>query len=425
MKKALIIAWSFPPRLEMGAQRPYRLAKYFLNYGWEPIILTAKLPGAPPGNMKIIETEYKDIISNFKMKMGLNRFTRLQEQSGISNIINNKTLKGRILKSCYDIIAFPDPERGWYEYATKMGSQIIKSEPIDIIISTSPPVTSHLIARKLKKIHKKPWVADLRDLWTQNHYYSKMGIIKNIERYLEVRTLTSADALVTVSIPLAEKLKLLHNNNEVVCITNGFDPAEVMNQSPKVKNKFTITYTGALYNEKRSPSLLLEAIAELIKEGRINKEIVEVIFYTGRNNNLIKDILKYDLDGIVRQFEFIPREEVLQKQRDSQLLLLLLWNNNEEVGVYTGKIFEYLAARRPIIAMGGPSGVVRKLLEDTNAGKYANNIMEVKKILIDYYEEYALTGEIKSRTNWNMEKFSYINIARTFARLLDEIIIKN
>jgi len=424
MKKVLIIAYYYPPRPFIGAQRPYRLAKYFLHYGWEPIILTPKLPGAPPPNIKVFETEYKDIIGCLKSKVGLDPALGTHEQLGLGDACD-QTWKSQIIQRASEILAFPDMQRGWYGHAIKRGSEIINEEGIDCIISTSPPVTSHLIARKLKELHGKVWVADFRDLWTQNHYYSKMALVKIIEKYLEVKTIGKTDALVTVSVPLADKLKSLHKGKLVYSVTNGYDPDELIYKTNNSNNKCTITYTGNMYNHKRTPSLLFRSLYELIQEGYIKKNTFEIQFYTPRNRYLISEIKKYNLEEIVQQYDFIPREEVLQKQRDSKLLLLLLWDDKNEKGVYTGKIFEYLAAGRPIIAVGGPGGVVKDLLEETNAGKHANDVIQLKNILMDYYKEYSLTGQIKSSANNNIDNYSYDNIAKKYTEILNRMIANN
>jgi glycosyltransferase involved in cell wall biosynthesis len=228
--------------------------------------------------------------------------------------------------------------------------------------------------------YKIPWIADLRDLWTQNHYYQYTRIRKFVERRLELKTLHEADAIVTVSQPLAETLCKLHKNENIYSIPNGFDPEEV-NSTPNVNftKDFSITYTGQLYQGKRDPSKLFEALHSLLSEGKMNPNDIEVKYYGPKEDWLENDVECYGLQGIVNWYGVIPRNTALEKQRESQVLLLLLWDHPEDMGVYTGKIFEYLAAQRPILAIGGSKGVVKELLDDTNAGVYVTSIKGVKK----------------------------------------------
>lgn len=133
-------------------------------------------------------------------------------------------------------------------------------------------------------------------------------------------------------------------------------------QIPLTK-EFTITYAGTLYDNKRNPTPLLRALREFIAEGLINPDITRVRFFGPPEYWLEREIIKHNLGEIVKEYRTVPRDVTLARQRESQILLLLNWDDPREVGVYTGKLFEYLAAKRPILAIGGPKGVVSELLE--------------------------------------------------------------
>jgi len=426
MKKVLIISYFFPPRPTIGSQRAYKLAKYFPEFGWEPIVLTAKLQGNPPQNVRIIETEYKDIIKEMKSKLGFNKEIGIHEQMGIpvkSKNFNHPTLRSKIIKLFKEIIAFPDENKGWYEFAVKTASEFLFNEKVDVMISTSSPVTSHLIAKKLKQKYKIPWIADLRDLWTQNHFYNKFALIKNIEKRLELKTLSRADILVTVTNRFAESLKSLHKDKKVFCITNGYDTDDFQKIPTKLTNNFTITYTGELYNGKRAPYLLFEAVAQLLSENKINRDLIEIRFLGHEEDWLIDMVKKYKLEGIVNYYGFISRKEALEKQKESQLLLLLLDRNNKEEDVYPAKVFEYFGARRPIIAIGGDRGIIKDLLEITNAGKFASSTNILKNALLQYYQEFIESGAVKCDCNSNINNYSYYSIAKKYSEKLNELIL--
>lgn len=423
MKRVLVITYHFPPRPAVASLRPLGLARYLPEFGWEAVILTAALPGKPDPHFKVIETQYHDSLGFGK------RLLKLDSQSPLIAQVKNK-LKIRSEKSPLDfilatiggIIAYPDPEKGWQRFAVEAGKDILRQENIKAMISTAPPVTSHIIAKKLKDEFKIPWVADFRDLWTQNHYYLYGPLRKVIERRLELNTLSMADALVAVSQPAADDLRSLHRQKPVHSIPNGFDPAEVNTTPGNLTDKFTITYTGNLYPGKQSPAPLFAALCDSITEGSINADDMEVRFYGPEAGWIDKQAERYGLTGIVRQFGTVPREVALNKQRESQLLLLLKWSDTQQRGFYSGKIFEYLAARRPVLAVGGFPDVVDQLLDETKSGVSGQTGEEIKALLLRLYQEYKSTGAVSytgDATETN--KYSHREMAKKFASILDII----
>lgn len=419
MKKVLIIAYDFNPNSHIGSLRIKGLAKYLPKYGWETFILTTKNSIVDP-EFKIICTHYDDVINCWKSRFGL-RSGSVKRQLGIKTKKNKKTFADYILNLASEVIAYPDAQKGWYNYAVEAGNEIIEKEGIDAIISSSKPETSHLIAREFRIKYKIPWVADMRDLWTQNHYAEHTIMRKIFERKLEIDVLSKADSLVTVSTDLSERLRKIHRYKKIHSISNGFDPDD-MHINNKLTNKFTITYTGSLYSGKRDPSKLFEALEELLPI-TIRPEDIEIRFYGPEEEWLNQEIEYYSLSKIAYNLGKISRETSLEKQMESQILLLLLWNHPKETGVFTGKIFEYLAAQRPILAIGGPNGVVKDLLEETGAGKYATSATEIKEILKNYYYEYKINrcvnycGKSEIINNYSQEK-----MAKKFSDILYKLV---
>ena len=421
MKKVLIISWKFPPDPGVGGLRIRGLAKYLPEFDWEPVVLTTTLPSNPDARFRVIQTPYYDVVGAWKKRFGLKPEEGVKKQLGMKTHKNKKSIIDHVLDLLSEVIAYPDPQKGWYEYAVDAGSKILKNENINAMISSSKPETCHLIASRLKIEYGIPWIADLRDLWTQNHYYPYGPIRKFIERRLEIKTLSKADALVTVSKNLAKTLEMLHKGRQVYSVPNGFDPDEVAT-SVNLANKFTITHTGSLYQGKRDPAKLFKALHDLISEERVSQNDLEIRFYGPEEDWLENDIKSYGLEDIVKVYGVVPREIALEKQRESQVLLLLLWDHPEEIGVYTGKIFEYLAAQRPILAIGGPKGVVKDLLAETNAGVYATSVEDVKKALEKFYDEYKLKGNVEYKgERAKIDKYCQREMARKFAEVLDTL----
>ncbi len=423
MKKVLIVSYHFPPLQTIGAQRPYKVAKYFPKYGWEPIVLTIKHTGKLPEEIRIIETDYKNIIDEIKLKIGFNLDDLVHEQLGLKVTKNYKpsTLKGKTIKLLKDIILFPDEQKGWYKFAIKSAFEFLNEERVDAIISTSYPVISHVIARKLKQRYNIPWVADLRDLWWQNPYYNRSFFIKYLHWRLELKTLSNVDGLVTVTRPWVDTLKILHKNKKIFCITNGFDSEDFTSLPSGLNTKFTLTYTGTLHNGKRDPVLLFKVVEQLIAENKINSDLIDIRFFVPQEDWLIEDIKKYKLEGVVSTYGFIPRDEVLVKQRESQILLLLLWDNDSEEGFCPGKVYEYLGARRPIIAIGGKKHIVKNILERAEAGRYTWNVNTLRTALLEYYQEFVESGKIECHSNKYVNNFTYNVITKKYSEVLDSL----
>ncbi|MHC4759361.1 MAG: glycosyltransferase, partial [Planctomycetota bacterium] len=322
MKKVLIITAHFPPQISIAALRLRGLAKYLPDYGWEPIVLTPHLSEEPDPRFRTIQVKHPgNSMIWLKMKLGLNPKKRIQEHLGISaSVRERKSLINKAERLIKSIFLFPSKHRSWCPYAIKSGGELLKAEKTDAIISSSGPVTTHLIAKELKKRFKVPWVADFRDLWTQNHFYRYGPIRKYIEREFEIKTIYEGDALVTVSTPLTEKLGSLHKDKKVYTITNGFDPEQIR-ESP-LTTKLTITYTGRIYINKQNTSLIFQAVRELINEEIINHDDIKVEFFGPPLHKIQEQIKQYDLESTVHQHGLIPREDALSKQAQSQVLLL-------------------------------------------------------------------------------------------------------
>ncbi|HEY4675066.1 MAG TPA: glycosyltransferase [Candidatus Bathyarchaeia archaeon] len=412
MKTVLIIAHLFH-----ASPRIPGLAKYLPEFGWQPIVLTPPL-GQDPSSQFGPPNDFKEK-------------NRVIETLGYSTPYGKKRLASKkyrkirpVLKFFYrhyqEMVQYPDAEKRWKPFAVKTGNEFLQKEHVDAILSSSSPATAHIIAKELKEKHEIPWIADFRDPWTQSHNYSYSRIRKLFEERLELDTLSSAEALVTTSKYWANNLKILHKK-PVHVVTNGFDPELMKKGRINLTKNFTITYTGQIYPRKQDPAKLLSALKTLISGGEIDAKDVEIRFFGPENEPLNRETERLGLSGIVRQYGVISREMSFEKQRESQVLLLLNWDDPQEKGVFTGKIFEYLASKRPILATGGFGGdVVQDLLVETNSGIYCSKVEEIADAVKNLYLEYKSNGNVTYRgIVEKINKYSYREMARNFAKILD------
>lgn len=421
MKRVLLIAQSYPPCPEIGALRPAGLVKYLPRLGWQPIVLTVKLPGLRPVGAPVIETDCEDVLQSWKVRFGLEGTRSVHDQLRLpmAQERDSSLLHTKILSLMRYLITFPDATKGWVPFAVQALHELKASTPIDVILSTSPPISGHLIGRRAKRIFGCPWIADFRDLWSQNLARGS-DFLRLLERPVESRTLCDADALVSVSEPWAGKLQQRYPRKPVFCITNGFDEDDFPRGSHPLTKIFTITYTGRLYQGKRDPTPLFAALQELIREGVVARDTVRVRFYGPIEPWLAPLVHRYGLDDVVEIAGTVDRAEALRRQLESQVLMMLCWSDPRETGQHTGKVFEYLGSARPILAIGGGRGVVGELLEQTRAGKHPVSHEELKATLSAWYAEHLASGGVRYRGEQHaIAPYTHRQMAGRFAAVLE------
>jgi hypothetical protein len=403
--------------------RPGALAKYLPQFGWEVVVLTPKIEGAPRQSTLIIETDYRDVLKDWKRRLHLDPDHGLHEQFGLPEAKEPgfQPLHTRALKLARYFLTYPDPTKGWIPFALSAVEHIRRQNlRIDAIVTTSPPISCHLIGRKAKSILGCPWIADFRDLWTQNlgerdPYFLQTG--------LEKRTLRHADVLVAVSTPWASRLQRRYPNKQVCTITNGFDPDDYRSPAPPLTHHFSITYTGKLYEGQRDPSILFEVLRDLLKAGTFSASNLRVRFYGPVEPWLLVLIEKYGMTEVVEVHGSIARQEALEHQRESQILLILPWSHPKETGHHSAKLFEYFAAARPILAVGGNRGVLTQALEETRAGMHAMSKEQVHQFLVSAYVEYTKRGMVSYVPDKRLiEPYSHPEMARQFSQILDSLV---
>lgn len=422
MKKVLIVSFDFPPRLGIGGNRVFGLARFLPRFGWEPIVLTAQLP-KHDHKIYLIESKYSDKIFLLKKILGYKIDNSIYEENQILKRISKNgrfPFTTKLLNFVKWLFLFPDRYSGWYIYAVRDCERILKTEKIDAIISSLNPIISHKIANKIKKEYGLYWIADYRDLWSNSHYLEAFKIQKWIMSRYEKKIISKADCLVTVSDQLAKCLGGLHRKR-IFTIPNGFNPEDII--KCKLSKRYTIVYTGQIYGGKRDPSILFEVVKELIEKRLIKAEDISIDFYGSFSSWLENKINCYSLHGVVKQNGKVGKEIALQKQREAQILLLLNWDNDQDEGNYTGKLFEYISAKRPIISLSRENTVVSNLIMEANIGISTFEKKSIMSFVLDSYNEFCTKGQVKYVGYFHkLEKFSQVQMAKEFSNLLNQKI---
>lgn len=433
MKRLLIIA-----NLHHASPRIPGLVSALPEHGWEAVIITTPLEanapevlGFPEGFLdqaSVIQAPYRgDIfwmwrgvfrLLGFDMKESLTE--QIKDRAGVRR---KRSFVDELMRAYQTLFAYPDTERTWRRPGLRVARRIAKSQSFDAILSSSPFPTSHRIASRLQRETGLPWIADFRDTWTDNPLYDFPAMRKKMERRLEIRTLESAGALVTVSDAYADQLRRTHGR-DVVVIPNGFTFQPVPVGASPLSERFRITYTGTIYTEKQDPEKFLLALAQLIAEGAIDPRDVEVHFFGRRDHWLNSRIAEHGLESVVIQRGSVSRRDAVAEQRKSQLLLFLNWEDRENKGLSHLKLYEYLAAGRPILATGGHGDdSSRDILAHTDTGYFAPTVADIKLALSTAYRQYKDAGRVVYTGRADaISEYSYSGRARLLAQCLDSVL---
>src|SRR5579862_969204 len=420
MPRILFLTYAYPPLAAAGSVRAGGIAKYLPQFGWDVVVLTAKLPSGSRPAAQIVETEYQSVIAQWKsrFRMDPKESAHAKLKLSLPSQPNSNRLHTNLLLLAKNLIAFPDEHKGWIRFAEEALSKLKPSEKPDIILSSSPPASVHLIAAKARRLFNRPWVADFRDLWSEN-LWGVTRLLQPLHQRLEKKTLSGADALVSVSEPWARSLQGRYPHKPVYTITNGFDPDDFDHHPNTLTEYFSLTHTGRLYEGRRDPTLLFDVLHELVKEELLDKRDLRVRFFGPAEPWLALLAQRYELSDVVEIGGMVTRKEALLRQAESQILLLLGWADPKETGQHTGKLFEYFGSRRPILAVGGSVGVLTDTLRQTGTGVHVSDRNSLRQHLLSLYGEFKTLGSISYHVNQEaLHPYTHTEMARRFSDVL-------
>lgn len=410
----MIVSVFFPPANSIAALRPYSWAKFWALQGHDVTVLTTKKMPNDRVDLKLLNTGYKVIeVEEPSFIKLLKSVYRATPDNGKG--LGEDPLKGGLftrvfrklfflLKSLFSLFRhhtgsfsstrMPD----FSDLIIRPALKAIAKEDRqwDLMVSTFGPYSSHLIGRSIKKKGMaKFWVADFRDLWVDNHMFSGVFPCTLFEKILERSVVIAADAITVISPSMADVMAKRYGRSKVHVLENGFDPEDLEAISKErffpQDGKVRFVYTGTIYKGKRDPSPLFEAIGQISRDPATSKLLdrLEIIFAGPSMANLDELIEIYKVSQWVRNIGMKSREDSLRIQRDANVLVFLEWHDPSASFVLTGKLFEYLYAKRPILGIGvQKDGDAGKLMIQSGVGTVVGTDEgAIKEFLIDKLEK--------------------------------------
>lgn len=430
-KRVLVILYYWPPAGGSGVQRGLKFVKYLRDFGWEPVVYTCANPQVPgwdeslaqdiPEGIEVHRTKIFEPYSLFKLLSGKGK----DEQVGMTLNDNESGGFGKRLGMWVRANLFiPDAKMFWIYPSIRYLKKYLRKNPVDAIVSSGPPHSVHLIAKDLQKSTRTPWLADFRDPWTGMDWFKDLPLTPGSDakhRKLEKMILQTADEVTVVGSGMQEELEE-KGGRSVEIITNGYDldDSVVANDLDK---EFTIAHIGMMSTNQCHP-ILWQALSELIEELEGFGSDLKLKFVGKVDAFGLEGIKKARLEDHLELIPYVRHSEAIKMQRESQLLYLTINNSPNAKGILTGKFFEYLAAKRPILAIAPKEGDIAKIIQETQAGTVS-----------DFEDKEGLKGHIKtayqkyksgnlSVPGFAIEQFSRRSLTGKLADLLDKITSK-
>lgn len=393
--KVLIITYYWPPAGGPGVQRWLKFVKYLRDYDIEPLVYTVANPRYPivdhtlekdlPNNLEVLRFpiwEPNNLFAFFKKP-------RANQSAGFLN--PNPGFFGKIAQYIRANFFIPDARKYWIQPSVRFLKTHLKKEQVDLIISSGPPHSVHLIGMALKRDLRLPWIADFRDPWTAIDYFDQLPLTASSlakHHRLEKEVLNEADTVLVVGNTMKENFKALSKN--VYVLSNGYDTEAIeAKTTPEVLDTtFSITHIGAM-NADRNPSILWEVLADLCLENSDFEKDLELKLIGHVAPQVQESISKSGLQN-VRYLGYLNHQDIHRYQERSQVLLLSVNQVSSAKGIVTGKVFEYLQAKRPILAIGPIDGDLAAILKETKAGEIVDfaDAKKLKKILLNLYRKF-------------------------------------
>ena len=447
-KRVLVITYYWPPTGGSGVQRWVKFSKYLPQFGWTPVIYTPsnpeqiaidhKMASEIPPQAEIIKRHISEPYTLYHKFTGHKKGEKITTINPINNS-KDKTLTQKISLWIRANIFIPDPRIAWKHPSVNFLMKYLKEHPVDVIVTTGPPQSMHLIGRELHRRTGIKWIADFRDPWTKMFYFKHLPLNRFASRAhyrLEQSVLREADYIVAVS-PRVQKdfMAMLPSGSsvdKVKLITNGFDPsdfanatqrssseAETHNQSADNQSpKISIVHTGILAQEG-NPNELWKAL------GQESNIPFDIKLYGNTDQAVIKSMIEAGLEGKFTDEGYKSHSEINHYQQKADILILPLRKEEELKSVLPGKLFEYIAANVPILGIGPVDSVCAEVLKDTGCGQMfewddaEGMINFIKMVNKQLHEVQGGSNSILPRNNKKIESYSRVNLTKEYIKLFE------
>jgi len=448
-RKVLIIAYYFPPLGMGGVQRVCKFVKYLPSFGWEPVVLTVKdieyfsqdhslLQELPPG-IKIHRTGSFDPLRlvfllkklfqrkgvfDLKKKKAKRFFPRQGRGQNDISFLSSRSRGFRPLLKFSNLFSFPDNKIGWLPFALIKGFKLYREEKFDLLFSTSPPLTCHLVGFFLKKITGIKWVADYRDpylIYEDKKSYSsfKKFFLSSLQKLF----LKNGDGFVGVNHTIAQGLKEIYpESKRIAVITNGYDQEDFNFKVEKSKDVFKIIYFGT-FSPDCPAEPFLKALHNLLQQGKIDKDKLR---FTHVGLSIGIDIQRlideYGLKEVTELKGYLPHKEGVMELLKADLALLTVAESAPVIT--TGKIYEYLGAKKPILAIVPPNGEAGRMVESLGAGRVISpgNISEIENAILSFYRGFESGKSFLKTGPDELKKFEKKYLTSKLAQLFDVVL---
>ena len=428
VKKVLIISYYWPPAGGPGVQRWLKFATYLTDFGIKPVIYVPENPTYPIVDKSLLTEVPKEleilrepIIEPYAWAKIFSKKHTETISSGIISEEKKQSLLQKIMLYIRGNFFIPDARKFWIKPSVRFLGKYISENKIDIIITTGPPHSLHLIGLALKAKTRLPWITDFRDPWTGIGYHDKLKLTDSSQKKhkaLERKVLQNCDHIITTSPTTKSDFKKI-TDTPITCITNGFELEGDLKIDQDIE--FSLSHIGSLL-EKRNPLILWKVLGNLKKEDKNFEKALKIKLAGRVSETVIASIKSYGLEENLELVGYVTHKEALKLQRKSQVLLLIEINSEETKAIIPGKVFEYLAARRPILAIGPENADFFEIVTSTDSGNcftYQEE-EELKKQVLHWYKIYSTEG-LPDNTG-NISSYTRKNLTQKLAQLIDQVL---
>lgn len=425
-KKALIIAYYWPPAGGPGVQRWLKFVKYLRDFDVEPIVYVPENPSYPiidnnliaeiPEDITILKQAIKE---PYKLASVFSKKSSQTISKGIIQKPKQQSFIERMMLFVRGNFFIPDARKNWVKPSVVYLSDYISKNKIDTIITTGPPHSLHLVGLELKSKLNLRWLADFRDPWTTIGYHKKLKLTKpsaQKHKDLEKAVLTTADQIIVTSPTTKKEFKAI-THQPIEVITNGYDYEKI--ERPLLDSKFSLAHIGSLLSD-RNPKVLWQVLKDLIEENKAFKELFQLNLVGAVSEEILETIKTFELDSHLNLIGYVSHEEAIIYQRKSQVLLLIEIDSEETKCIIPGKLFEYMVSNRPIVAIGPKDADIKSLVKTTNTGEYFlyEDCDRLKSTILEYFNAFK-AGNLQSHAI-GLQQYSRKALTEKLAKIILE-----